>query len=91
MPSRPRLENNRYGGLFCTYAYPALYPEGTWSTRVRLEAGLLTVGVACRTRRWFAIREHNLMYAAKVLGKPKVRRASLGSHMLQEGSEGRRA
>ena len=32
--SQPRLKNNRYEGLFCTYAYPAPYPEGTWSTRI---------------------------------------------------------
>ena len=31
-------QNNRCEGLFCTYAYPAPYPEGTRTTRIRLEA-----------------------------------------------------
>ena len=26
--SQPRLKKNRYGELFCTYTYPAPYPEG---------------------------------------------------------------
>ena len=29
------INSNRYGGLFCTYAYPAPYPEANRSTRIR--------------------------------------------------------
>ena len=37
--SRPRLNNNRCGELFCTYAYPALYPALYLypATRMRVE------------------------------------------------------
>ena len=31
-----RFKNNRCAGLFRAYAYPALYPEETQSTRIRL-------------------------------------------------------
>ena len=39
--SQPRLKNNRYAGVFAmrglfrAYAYPALYPGDTRSTRIR--------------------------------------------------------
>ena len=29
------LKNNPNDGLFCTFAYPVLYPEGTRSTQIR--------------------------------------------------------
>ena len=35
--SQPRFKNNHDGKLFCTYAYPAPYPEGTRSTRLSEE------------------------------------------------------
>ena len=35
MTSKPRLKNNPNDGLFCAYAYPAPYTEGTRSTRIR--------------------------------------------------------
>ena len=51
--SQPRPKNNPKDGLFCTFAYPVLYPEGTRSTWIRVEAVFknVVVNLAFGTRR----------------------------------------